>query len=152
MFAWAFANAVLWKTRMYAKVIYISQMRYLEDDMCLLSLRDFTVVDFSGHEQQYRSLRCHETFFSRGGEFITLSFPQSMISHCVTPLSPDSSLSCTIVLQTSHQLLNDLHRLFKVFQVHTQFPEDLLQDPSLLLSTSMQHFQGEISVLICCSV
>lgn len=117
-----------------------------------LSLRGFMVADFSGDEQQYRSLGCHETFFSRGGEFITLCFPPSMISHCTSPLSPNSSLSCTIVLQTSKQLLSDLQRFFRVFQVHTQFLEGLLRDLSLLLSTSVQYFQGEISVLICCSV
>lgn len=84
-------------------------MRYLEEEMYLLCLRDFTVADFSGNDQQYRSLRCHETLFSREREF---SFPQSMISHCATPLSPDSSLSsCTAVHQTSHQLLSDRHRL-----------------------------------------
>jgi len=83
-------------------------MQYLEEDMCLLFLRDFTVADFSGDKQQYRSLRCHETLFSRG-EFITLSLPQSMISDCATPVSPDFSpaplyfkllTSCSVTPQT----------------------------------------------------
>lgn len=94
--------------------------------MCLLSLRDFTVTDFSGDEQQYKLLRCNETLFSRGGEFITFIFPQSLISNFATPFSSHSHLSYTIIVQTSHQLLGDLHRLLKGFQVHTQFPEDML--------------------------
>lgn len=97
------------------------QRQYLEDEMCLLSPRDFTVADFSGDEQQYKSLRCHVSWFSRGGEFMTLCFPQSMISHFATPLSSDSSLSCTIVLQTSHQLLNDPTDSLKLFKSTLNF-------------------------------
>lgn len=59
-------------------------MQYLEDEVCLLSLRDCTVADGTGDEQLYRLLRCHETLFSRGGEFTTLSFSQSIIPHCAT--------------------------------------------------------------------
>lgn len=86
MFTCAFGNALLWKTRMYAKVSKsdIWKMRCVCYPLGILLL-----LIFSGDKQQYKSLRCHETLFSRG-KFVTLSFPQSMISHFATPLSSDS--------------------------------------------------------------
>lgn len=110
----AFANAVLWKTRIYAKVSKcgIWKMRCTYYALGILLLLIFQVM--SSNTDHWGVMK----LFSREREF---SFPQSMISHCATPLSPDSSLSsCTVVHQTSHQLLSDLHRL-KFFKPTLRF-------------------------------
>lgn len=89
MFTCASANAVLWKTRMYAKV---SKCDIWKMRCACYPLGVLLLLIFSGDKQQYKSLRGHEILFSRG-KFITLSFPQSMISHFATPLSHFSPIA-----------------------------------------------------------
>jgi len=146
MFTHAFASAVLRITSIYAKVskcnIWKRTCAYYSLGILLLLI--FQVISSNTDHWGVMKLCFPEENLlplvspSQWFQIVQLPFHlTSLLHHCTSNFSPAAQW---------------LHRLFKVFQVHAQFPEDLLQHLSLLLSTSMQHFQEEISVLICYSV
>lgn len=142
----AFANAVLWKTRIYAKVskcgIWKRRCTYYALGILLLLIFQ-VMISNTGHWGVMKlCFPEKENLVSPSQWFHIVQLPFHL-----TPLFPPAPLYIRLLTNCSVTATDS-----KVFEAHTQIPEDLLQAPSLLFSISIQHFQGEISVLICCSV
>lgn len=125
----AFGNAVFWKTWMNAKARKCNmKMQYLEDEIGLLLLRDFTVADCSGHEQLYRSLRCHETLFQGEENLLPLVSPINNFTLCnLIPLFPASLyfrllINCAMTSTDSLKFFKSTLNFLKMcFRIHLSY-------------------------------